>query len=162
AFVSRKASWPKTVAVPPSGRSSVESKRTSVDLPDPFGPRMATHSPRSIAKSTRLSAATRRLPRPSRRTNSLRKLWTSRACMLLLDRGTGRPAPAWRSDGAQKNLSQPGSSIRPTIPAASEGGKFSLQSRRAFADRQGGATVTYDETWDDVPARRFPLAAAAV
>ena len=38
--------------MPPSGRSSVESSRTSVDLPEPFWPRMATHSPRSIVKVT--------------------------------------------------------------------------------------------------------------
>jgi hypothetical protein len=29
-------SWPKIAALPPSGSSSVESRRTSVDLPEPF------------------------------------------------------------------------------------------------------------------------------
>ena len=41
-------SCPKIVALPPSWMSSVESRRTSVDLPEPFWPRMATHSPRAI------------------------------------------------------------------------------------------------------------------
>ncbi len=50
ARVSRKASWPKMRASPPSSISSVESRRTSVDLPEPFWPRMATHSPRAIVK----------------------------------------------------------------------------------------------------------------
>jgi hypothetical protein len=29
-------SWPKMRALPPSGKSSVESSRTSVDFPEPF------------------------------------------------------------------------------------------------------------------------------
>ena len=35
---SETTSWPKTRAEPPSGRSSVESTRTSVDFPEPFWP----------------------------------------------------------------------------------------------------------------------------
>src|SRR5450830_280811 len=68
-------------AVPPSSSSSVESRRTSVDLPEPFWPRMATHSPRSIEKVTGLSALTqrRRRRRPSRRRKSLRRQETSTA-----------------------------------------------------------------------------------
>ncbi len=72
-------SWPKTIAVPPSSRSKVERSRTSVDLPEPFWPRMATHSPRSIVKETPSSAGTRRrfFRKPERaaslRTNSLRR-----------------------------------------------------------------------------------------
>ena len=38
-------------ALPPSCSSSVESRRTSVDLPEPFWPRIATHSPRSIVNA---------------------------------------------------------------------------------------------------------------
>src|SRR5204863_148193 len=78
-------SWPKMLALPPSGSSRVESKRTSVDLPEPFWPRIATHSPRSMVNVTPSSAATRRRrlrPRvrvASRRKNSLRKLLTSTA-----------------------------------------------------------------------------------
>ncbi len=45
-------SMPNTCALPPSCRSSVESTRTSVDLPEPFWPRMATHSPRASVKLT--------------------------------------------------------------------------------------------------------------
>src|SRR5439155_20287836 len=69
----------------PSGSSRVERTRTSVDFPEPFWPRIATHSPRSIVNVTPSSAATRRrrLRIPvrvaSRRKNSLRKLWTSTA-----------------------------------------------------------------------------------
>src|SRR4029079_14464785 len=74
-------SMPNTWALPPSLINSVDSSRTSVDLPDPFCPRMARHSPRCIVKLSPCRAATRRLrPRlrepPSRRMNSLRRLWT--------------------------------------------------------------------------------------
>ena len=74
-------SMPNTWALPPSLISSVDSSRTSVDLPEPFWPRMARHSPRCIVKLSPCSAATRRRrPRtrapPSRRMNSLRRLWT--------------------------------------------------------------------------------------
>src|SRR6476659_9979542 len=83
--------------------------------------------------------------------------------MLLLNRGTGRPAPAWRSGGARKTLSQPVGSIAGApylrlVTAAT----FPLEHAGGRADSSGGAAVTYDETWDDVPARRFPLAAIAV
>src|SRR6187397_2829822 len=74
------------LAVPPSCRSRVDRSRTSVDLPDPFWPRIATVSPRSMVKLTPFSAATRRRLRrqplrlpPSRRMNSLRRSWTSSA-----------------------------------------------------------------------------------
>src|SRR5206468_12533196 len=93
---SSKTSWPKILAVPPSFRSSVESSRTSVDLPEPFCPRIATHSPRSIANETPSSAGTRfRLRRSpervaSRRKNSLRKLSTSTAYILVLLQGVRR------------------------------------------------------------------------
>ena len=43
-------SMPNTWALPPSLIKSVDSSRTSVDLPDPFWPRMARHSPRCIVK----------------------------------------------------------------------------------------------------------------
>ena len=51
-----KTSCPNTLALPPSFRSSVESRRTSVDLPEPFWPRIATHSPRRIVKLTSRNA----------------------------------------------------------------------------------------------------------
>ena len=47
-------------ASPPSWSNSVESRRTRVDLPEPFWPRMATHSPRAISKLTPRSASTAR------------------------------------------------------------------------------------------------------
>jgi hypothetical protein len=46
-------------AYPPSGSKSVESRRTSVDFPEPFWPRMATVSPFSIVNETP-SRATRK------------------------------------------------------------------------------------------------------
>ena len=49
---SLNASCPKMRALPPSSSSSVDSRRTSVDFPEPFWPRIATHSPRSIVKVT--------------------------------------------------------------------------------------------------------------
>src|SRR5205823_5379321 len=58
---SLNASWPKIRASPPSSISRVESRRTSVDFPDPFWPRMATHSPRAIVKVTSASAGHGRL-----------------------------------------------------------------------------------------------------
>ena len=69
-----KTSCPKIRAEPPSCSSSVASKRTSVDLPEPFWPRMATVSPRSIVNETSFSAAKRTRLRPLRRRNSLRRL----------------------------------------------------------------------------------------
>src|SRR5215468_6398426 len=78
------ASWPKMRAEPPSWRSSVESRRTSVDFPDPLRPRIATHSPRETVNVTSFSAGSDRLraKRPSvrtRRRNSLRSWRTSTA-----------------------------------------------------------------------------------
>src|SRR5947207_1123604 len=53
--------------------------------------------------------------------------------MLLLARGSGRPAPARKSGGARKTLSQPVSSIRLTIPASLDSGKLAaLQDPRAL------------------------------
>ena len=60
-------SMPNTSALPPSCSSSVDSRRTSVDFPEPFWPRMATHSPRAIRKLRPCSAATRRRGRSRRR-----------------------------------------------------------------------------------------------
>src|SRR5665811_2128773 len=60
-------------APPASSSRSVESRRTSVDLPEPFWPRMATHSPRSIEKEIGPSAVVRRRRKPSRRRKSLRR-----------------------------------------------------------------------------------------
>src|SRR6476646_11410863 len=159
----RKTSLPKTSAVPPSGSSSVESNRTSVDLPEPFGPRMATHSPRSISKSRPLSAATRRLPRLSRRVNSLRRLWTSRAFMVAPTRRDADSAHSPEAGGARGNRSQPRSNIarrgylRPRTRASGR-----LQVGEAPADKGPRAAMTYDETWDAGPSRRLPLAAIAV
>jgi len=70
-------------ASPPSLISSVESRRTSVDFPDPFWPRIATHSPRAIVNVTPWIAGQRlRAKRPAfrfRRTKSLRRSRTSTA-----------------------------------------------------------------------------------
>ena len=80
---SRTTSFPKISADPPSGSRRVESRRTSVDFPDPFWPRMATVSPRSIVNVTSSSAI--RVFRPkrpflgSRSLNSLRSSRTSTA-----------------------------------------------------------------------------------
>ena len=71
-------------------------------MPEPFWPRMATHSPRAISKLIPRSASTRsrrrRRPerRPSLRRNSLRKFWTSTAgtcCSRLDSKGHGNGAP---------------------------------------------------------------------
>src|SRR5438067_344507 len=70
-------------ALPPSSSRSVESRRTSVDLPEPFCPRIATHSPRSILNVTSRSAGRRRRAnRPalrSRRRNTFVRCSTSTA-----------------------------------------------------------------------------------
>src|ERR1700688_4932270 len=106
-----RASWttsfPNTRAEPPSSISNVDNRRTSVDLPDPFWPRMATHSPRAIVKLTSFNAGMRRRRREnrpaslarrrktlvrcststagtSRRTDVLNDLGAARADMLLL------------------------------------------------------------------------------
>jgi len=67
-------------ALPPSPSKSVESRRTSVDLPEPFWPRMATHSPRPIANVTPSRAGTRRrAKRPALRSlTSIRKMHSPR------------------------------------------------------------------------------------
>src|SRR5262249_48831205 len=89
---SLNTSYPKIDASPPSGRRSVESRRTSVDFPEPFWPRIATHSPRSISKLTRFSAARRRRWRtPFRREKTLFRSRTETAvddtpCSLGLER----------------------------------------------------------------------------
>ena len=57
---SAKTSCPKMRASPPSWSSSVESSRTSVDLPEPFWPRIASVSPRCMVNVTPSSAGTRR------------------------------------------------------------------------------------------------------
>src|SRR4051812_36917934 len=76
--------------------SSVERRRTSVDFPEPFWPRMATHSPRAIVNVTSASAGHGflRAKRPaflSLRLNVLRKSLTSTA-------GTLRSRRAGKSD----------------------------------------------------------------
>src|SRR5215203_5562202 len=48
-FGCRTASTPKTSTEPPSGTTSVETTRTSVLFPLPFGPRTPTTSPRPTA-----------------------------------------------------------------------------------------------------------------
>src|SRR5690348_718925 len=75
-------------------------------------------------------------------------------CSNSTGHGQGALASA---GGARRKPSQAGSNIaergylRPSLTA----------SRRA-ADRERRAAVTYDETWDDSPARRLPLAPVAV
>ena len=105
---SAKTSWPKIRAVPPSCSRSVESSRTSVDFPEPFWPRMATHSPRAIVKVTRREAprrsaaragAGRSACRPCGR-NSLRRVGTSTARHVLLLRDS-RNAELARSPASQ-------------------------------------------------------------
>ena len=63
--------------------NSVDSRRTRVDFPEPFWPRIATHSPRFIVNVTSLSAGIlRRAKRParrSRRRNSFVRCSTSTA-----------------------------------------------------------------------------------
>src|SRR5436190_952668 len=144
-------------ALPPSGRSRVESRRTSVDLPDPFWPRIATHSPRSIEKLTPSRAATRRLRlrRPersaSRRKNSLRRLSTSTANMLLSRRiggtRTRRTAQAVRAEtGVSRRAA-----FAATIPV---GARRHKSLGRGTPDVSAAPTslkaaMTFDETWDD-------------
>src|SRR5947209_4572718 len=76
--------------------SSVERRRTSVDFPEPFWPRMATHSPRVIVNVTSSSAGHGRLraKRPaflSLRLNVFRRSRTSTA-------GTPRSRRELKSD----------------------------------------------------------------
>ena len=117
---------PEYLAVPPSFRSSVERSRTKVDLPEPFWPRMATHSPRAMVKLMSRSAGTRRrrtrarpMRRPSRRMNSLRRSQTSTAGSADTrpprregDRSAGgrtvavRGAERWRCGGAAAGLGE--------------------------------------------------------
>src|SRR5439155_7551773 len=59
ALGSEETSCPKTRAVPPSGSRSVDRSRTSVDLPEPFWPRTATHSPRATEKEVGCRATER-------------------------------------------------------------------------------------------------------
>src|ERR687894_2053129 len=54
----RTASVPKTSTEPASGMTSVETTRTSVLFPLPFGPRMPTTSPRPTASETESRART--------------------------------------------------------------------------------------------------------
>src|SRR5436190_9559178 len=112
---SEKTSCPKIRAVPPSFSSSVESSRTSVELPEPFCPRIATHSPRSIANETPSSAGTRlRLRRrpdrvASRRKNSLRRLSTSTAniyCSYQALDGTQKQRTPRRTAGRRAQESE--------------------------------------------------------
>jgi hypothetical protein len=62
--LSRKAprSWPSNSTVPEVGRSSPPSSCSSVVLPWPVGPWIASHSPSSMTRSTPRSAATVRRP----------------------------------------------------------------------------------------------------
>jgi len=55
---SLSTSCPAILAVPPSGRSSVASTRTTVVLPAPFGPSNAHTPPRGTLRSTQRSACT--------------------------------------------------------------------------------------------------------
>src|SRR3954452_14280242 len=76
--------------------SSVDSARTSVDLPEPFWPSTATHSPRATVSETRSSA---RREACLRRENDLTRSTTSTAgdTEMLLQReigGQGRSTEA--------------------------------------------------------------------
>jgi hypothetical protein len=94
---SAATSWPKIRAAPSSGNSSVESSRTRVDLPEPFWPRMASVSPRAIAKLTPRIAGTRRRPRrPSR----LRFLFRRQKSLRSSSTSTAGTAPSARDAGA--------------------------------------------------------------
>src|SRR3954468_25076034 len=95
AFSSHATSYPNTRAWPCSCSSSVASTRTSVDLPEPFWPSTATHSPRATVSETRSSASRVRL----RRENDLTRSTTSTAGIteMLLQReigGQGRSTEA--------------------------------------------------------------------
>src|ERR1700720_1621266 len=64
---SRPRSWPATITVPESGRSSPAMTISKVDLPEPDGPTSPTASPRPICRSMPLRIWTRAAPRPSAR-----------------------------------------------------------------------------------------------
>src|ERR1700756_4353105 len=64
---SRPRSWPATVTVPESGRSSPAITISRVDLPEPDGPTSPTASPRAICRSMSLRIWTRAAPRPRAR-----------------------------------------------------------------------------------------------
>src|ERR1700682_48634 len=57
-FGSRRRSQPATVASPPVGGRSVESRRRVVVLPAPLGPRKPKTSPASTRRSTPATAST--------------------------------------------------------------------------------------------------------
>ena len=117
---------------PPSGSSSVESRRTSVDLPDPFGPRMATHSPRAIVEVDALERGRRGACRGRRGgVNSLRRLWTSRAFIVA---PTRRDTDSARSPKAAARA-ETGVSRGATSPAEGTwagGRRASLRPIRSF------------------------------
>ena len=64
------------------------STRTSVDLPEPFWPSTATHSPRASDERDPVERATRVRVRPLRRVNFLVRSTTSTACCTVCSSGT--------------------------------------------------------------------------
>src|SRR5438067_2480691 len=127
------------LAVPPSGMSSVDRSRTRVDLPEPFWPRIATHSPRTIVKVTPVSAgqARRRVSRPRRllrRRNVLARFVTStagtswRTCVPV---GMG----AARVDMLLLLVKREGNGERETLAPGRRADLASARTGEPFADR---------------------------
>src|SRR5690625_1000112 len=87
----RAMSWPATSTLPEVGLSSPPSRCSSVLLPTPDGPRMATCSPARISRSTP-SRTLRRAPAWAKDLSSPRALMTTSFMTQCLHRlGSGRP-----------------------------------------------------------------------
>src|SRR5205085_2890684 len=126
-------------------------------------------SPRAIEKLTSSSAGTRRLRRrkpersASRRRNSLRKLWTSTAIMLLQEIGGTRTGRTACRGGARGNRCQPTRNmLRATIPRGRlehKSRRHHLRSRRPLFARPGLTAMPAKPAWppsdiaNDVAAR---------
>src|SRR5947208_12660884 len=86
-------------ASPPSLINSVDSRRTRVDFPEPFWPRIATHSPRFIVNVTSLRAGIfRRAKRPAR----LSRLRNSFVRFVTSTAGVSRRTDEFSGVGAAK------------------------------------------------------------
>ena len=108
----RAASMPATRRRPASGRSSVATARTRVDLPAPFGPSTAVTWPDGATRSSPSSASTWGLPDPKRLGEPL-GLDGGAACLSL--------TWSWRHHppGSGHPLSSFGAMIAACVPTAS-------------------------------------------
>src|SRR5690625_3346397 len=120
----RAMSWPATSTLPEVGLSSPPSRCSSVLLPTPDGPRMATCSPARISRSTP-SRTLRRAPAWAKDLSSPRALMTTSFMTQRLHRlGSGRP-PGGINGRQQRQRQRQGTKARHIAGA---------QLRRQIAD----------------------------